>query len=493
MKAVSNGLCSRMCSRLFLPACLCVAVLWCVACSGVLSFRGGPCCAEFVPQTPEVWQLDNGLTVMFLEDRELPLVSAAFLLKGGSLWESADLPGAAGALGSEMRDGGAGEYSAEALDERLRDLSADISSSFDQEYGMVGFSGLSSHFPEIFALAADVLLRPRFENSRLELWKVRAIDGIRRRVEDPEAVAGIAFRQLIYGKTPYGRITDEADIKKITRQELLRLYGEFVIPNGAILAVSGDISGLELRNLVCKHLETWRRSPKEVGDFPPLDFQPSPGIYFIKLPFEQATVNMGMQGVPRLTPDMSAIDLFNEVFGSGRFGSRLFKKVRAELGLSYSVSGGIYAGPVRGTNSISLQTKGPASGRAIAESLAVLQGLQVKPLPGDELDDMKGVLANSFVFRFDSRFEVVRRQAFLKLLQYPPDYYETYLSRSAAVSAEQIRAVAAERWDLEKFVVVVVGDENAYTSLRAVLPIFPENVRHSGIRLARFDQRLILE
>lgn len=467
--------------------------LSCAACSGLPAHKRAMPAGHFAPPLPEVWQLDNGLTVMFLEDRELPLINGSLIMKGGDLWAPADRPGLSAALGDQMRDGGAGQLGAEDLDRRLRDLSAEISSDFDAEYGTVGFSCLSTDFTEVFGLMSDVVLRPRFESARLDLWKARVIDGIRRRVEDPGEVAGLAFRQLVYGQSAYGRVSTEADISRIRPSDLQALHRRFVSPLQAVLALSGNASAAEVRGLVQKHFGSWAVNSDPVGNFPGLDFDPQPGLYFIKLPFQQATVNMGMQGVPRLTPDMIAIDVFNEMFGSGKFGSRLFRKVRTEMGLSYSVYGGIYAGPLRGMNMISLQTKGNETGRAIIEALSVLHDFQSRPVSLEELSDAKRVIENSFVFKFDSRAEIVRRRAFLRFLQYPADHYETYLPRIAAVTPQDVGAVAVKRWASDRFVVVVVGDENAYNSLQTVLPQFPEGLRRAGIRLVQFDQRLILK
>ncbi len=164
---------------------------------------------SFKPPVPERWTLPNGLTVMYLKDTELPLVTGTIYVRAGGLWEPEGRIGIAGAMGELMRQGGAGNLSADALDERLEKLSASVSSSVGGEFGSVAFGSLSGDFETVFGLATDVLLRPRFEQSRIELWKGQSLEGIRRRTDDPWTVAGIAFGQLVYGNTPYGRVGTE--------------------------------------------------------------------------------------------------------------------------------------------------------------------------------------------------------------------------------------------------------------------------------------------
>ena len=425
--------------------------------------------AQFSPVVPEEWKLSNGLTVLYLKDDELPLVRGRLFIRGGSLWGPDSPRGAVGAMGDQMRQGGAAGLSADSLDLQLEELAAAVTSSFSAEFGGVSFSCLQGDVDRVFEIFSDVALRPRFEGDRLSLWKGQAIEGIRRRKEDPSTVASIAFTQLVYGDTPYGRVTVERDVSSISREILVLLHKEFVQPEGALLVVTGRIERADAERLIEKHFGSWEARGSVLPPPPPVPNEPAPGIYFITLPFSQASVQMGQLGVPRLTPDYPAIDIFNEIFGSSGFGSRLMQKVRTELGLTYGVYGAISPGVVRGVNSIFLQTKADSVAPAIKESLAVLQGLQAEVPRREEMEEKKTALRNSYILNFDSLDEIAIRRARLKLLEYPADYDQTYLPKIGAVTPEDVRTVAQSRWDEGKFVVVVVGNEAAYKALESSL------------------------
>ena len=425
--------------------------------------------AHFSPVVPEEWKLSNGLTVLYLKDDELPLVRGRLFIRGGSLWGPDSPRGAVGAMGDQMRQGGAAGLSADSLDLQLEELAAAVTSSFSAEFGGVSFSCLQGDVDRVFEIFSDVALRPRFEGDRLSLWKGQAIEGIRRRKEDPSTVASIAFTQLVYGDTPYGRVTVERDVSSISREILVLLHKEFVQPEGALLVVTGRIERADAERLIEKHFGSWEARGSVLPPPPPVPNEPAPGIYFITLPFSQASVQMGQLGVPRLTPDYPAIDIFNEIFGSSGFGSRLMQKVRTELGLTYGVYGAISPGVVRGVNSIFLQTKADSVAPAIKESLAVLQGLQAEVPRREEMEEKKTALRNSYILNFDSLDEIAIRRARLKLLEYPADYDQTYLPKIGAVTPEDVRTVAQSRWDEGKFVVVVVGNEAAYKALESSL------------------------
>jgi zinc protease len=418
--------------------------------------------------------------VIFLQDNELPLVRGKLLIRGGSLWASEYPVGTTSAMGDGMRSGGAGELSADELDKELEKLAAGVSSSFSAEYGGVSFSCLASDIDRVFPIFSDVVLRPRFEKDRLALWKGQSLEGIRRRVEDPSTVAGLAFLQLVYGDSAYGKVSRSRDISLISQTDLFNLHRHLVRPDGAYLVVTGQISQSKVVELAQQFLGGWTPRGEPLPPPPPVPQEPKPGIYFITLPFAQASVKFGQLGVARFTPDYPAIDVFNEVFGSGGFGSRLMKRVRTELGLSYGVYGGISPGRVRGTNYVFVQTKAASTGSAIDESIAVLEDLQRQVPTDEELDEKKLAITNSYVFNFNSKDEVASRVASQELLEYPVDYDKTYLAKINSVQPADVTSVAAARWDPTKLVVVVVGNQQALAALE-------QERGKPGSRLSGFD------
>ncbi len=440
---------------------------------------------------PKEWRLKNGLTVLYLEDNELPIVYGTLYLPGGTYWQSQDEMGMASAMGSQMRDGGAGNYSPSELDMQLDKLAAGISSSFSQESGSVSFSSLDRDLDQVFSMFADVVLRPKFQKERLDIWKGNTIDSIKRRIENPDEVAQIAYLQLSFGDSVFGRVSTAKDIEKISRADLLKMYSKFVKPGKALLTIGGKISEEKLNELLAKHLNKWNGEP----ELPPISKtlqDPKPGIYFVSLPVTQSNILIGHLGVPRLTPDYPAIDAFNEIFGSSGFGlSRLFNRIRTDLGLAYSVYGAIRTGLVKGTNIIMVQTKSQSTDVAIIESINVLTTLQKETVPPTELDEVRRSVENSFVFNFDSPSEILSRRASIKLLGFPDDFDETYLPKLREVTVGDVQSVAVRRWDLSKFVVVVVGNEDAYDRLSVRLRDDPGPLAGLSLQKVKFDQKLI--
>lgn len=421
---------------------------------------------QYEPPKVNEWKLDNGLTVFFVEDHELPLVQGTLYVKGGSYWDALESRGSISAMGNQLREGGTLDLAPNELDRRLEELSASIGSSFGGEFGTVSFQSLSADFGEVFSIFRDVVRDPAFDQTRLDLWKAGSLESIRRRGDDPETIASIASSQLLYGEGPYGTPLDSRSVRKIDRLALLRAHRRLVRPDEAYLALSGNLSIQEAKEAVADAFGDWEKRGEPLPSPPPAKRNAPAGVYFIEGDFPQANVKAVHLGPKRHSEDEYAIRLFNDIFGSGGFDSRLMQELRVRRGLVYGVWGVISPLLVSGENLIFLQTKGETAAEAFEAAVGELREMQEQPPEEERLKVMKTASQASFVFKFASSEQLATRQALLEILDYPEDYDERFLERLLAVSPEEVQMVARDRWRAEDFIVTVVGDASAYQSLQ---------------------------
>ena len=465
-----------------------------ISCSGISSssFDANPEPVSIKKITPDGWFLDNGLEVIYHADPEVPTVRGAILFRGGHLWEPDGRLGATTAMGSQMRRGGAGSLNSETLDLELEKLAASVSSSFGAEVGEVAFSCLKSDIDRVFEIFSDVIQKPRFEDKQLQLYVDAKAERIKRRKDNATRVANISFRQLLYGNSPFGRVLKTQRVRKISRLELLRAHRELVIPNTATLIVTGDIDKKKLKELVNKHLAGWKKRQSIDRTPPDINFVPSPGIYFIELPFDQSSIFLGHQSVPRFTKDHIDIKVFNHIFGSSGLGSRMMRKLRAELGLTYGGYGGVYADLVKGVSTVFLQTKSDSTPDAIREAIKLVLEFQSKGPTEEEIQNAKRSIENSFVFEFDSIGAMLSRKVTQEIYGYPKNYDETYIDNIKSTNLNRVKEVANKRWDLSKLVVVVVGNTNAYNRVQEFVKDPSSILAGIPLKKVRFDEELLL-
>ena len=139
----------------------------------------------FKPPVPEKRVLSNGMTLYLLEDHELPLFNINGLIKTGNIYDPADQVGLASICAGVMRTGGTVSREPDALNEALESMAASVEVGMSREYGTVNLSTLAEDIEKGLEIFVDVLRNPAFREEKLELRKQQAVEGIRRRNDNP--------------------------------------------------------------------------------------------------------------------------------------------------------------------------------------------------------------------------------------------------------------------------------------------------------------------
>ncbi len=404
------------------------------------------------------WTMPNGLEVVYIFDDELPQVKGSLFFPGGELYEPADLVGLSQAVGAELREGSFNGVSPESLDKRLDNLAASIESAYGDEYGALSFSCLQEDFSQVFSLAANLLLKPAFEEKRFQLWKQHALEGIKRRKDNPDIMAAMSFSQLIYGKdSPYARSASINSIDKINIKLLREYHKKFMRPNGSWLVITGAVEKETLKKEIEKNFSNWQKNENILPALPEINNKIKPGIYVLEKDLDQSSILLGHFGPPRLTDDIHAMSVYNRVLGAGGFGSLLFDEIRTRLGLAYDINGGLIPGAVKGLFQVDIGTKNESAVMAIKKSLEVIERT-IKQAPPEELfKESKSAAKQSFVFRFNSSDTIAKRFVTQRLQGYSEDYDRLYLNKLEAVNPKMVQDVANRWLDLKDIVIVIVG------------------------------------
>jgi len=434
-----------------------------------------PAPLAFKPVKPVEFTLANGITVFFLEDRELPLVTINGFLRGGSLYEPQEKAGLAGLVGTVLRSGGPALMHGDAMDAELEFLAATVETGGGTEFMTVSTNCLKKDLTRVTEILASVLRSPAFAQEKIDLAKNQMKEGIRRRWDQPAQGAGMLFAEQVYGETAYGRRVTYKTLNAITRDNLIAFHKKHYVPGNLFLAVSGDLSKEEANALLTKAFDGWKGEKIDLPDVPSLTEKSDGTVYYAYKETPQANVVLGHLGVRRNNPDEITLEVMNDIFGGGGFTARLMKEIRSNRGLTYGIYGGVFEGKDRGVFRIASQLKADKSVEAVALVKEMIKDLQTNPVTEEELALSKKSLANSFVFRFDAKERIPGMYLQMKLEGYPVDYYDTYLERLKKVTREDILAAAKKYMDLEKMIVVVVGDEKKFdkplTTLGAVKAI----------------------
>jgi zinc protease len=413
---------------------------------------------EFRPQQPKRIELKNGIVVFLQEDHELPFISGSVLIPGGSREEDPAKAGLIGLYGQTWRTSGTAAMSGDAMDDLLEAKAAHIETEGDEDSTSLSWDSLKGDADQVFSLAMDLLFHPKFSAEKLELAREQEATEIVRRNDDEGELAGREAEKLVYGaNSPYTRQPELATIAAVTLEDL-EAWHDRTLKGRLIVGISGDFDPVAMEARVRAAFESL--PPAELQ--PPRHDQfagPTPGVYFIaKEDVNQSNVEIMALGTDRHNPDVPTLAVMNEILGGG-FASRLFQKVRTELGLAYAVGGGFglaYDHP--GAFRVEVLTKSASTVEATQTALAEIAGLNSRPFTEVELNRAKDDILNSFLFKYDSRDKVLEERELLEFYGYPADYLETYQAGLEKVTLAGLNAAAGKYIHPEKLAVLVVGN-----------------------------------
>ncbi|MEP6891272.1 MAG: pitrilysin family protein [Nitrospirota bacterium] len=424
---------------------------------------------EFTPPEPDRVVFENGMVVYLLEDHELPLVSMTATMRTGGWLDPADKIGLASLTGSVMRTGGGGGLSAEKVDEELEQFAGGLAISIGRQSGSASLDVLSKDLKRGLQIFVGLIRTPAFEPARLELVKLQAIEGIRRRQDNPGAVVGREFVKLLYGEDhPTARESNIKSITRITRDDLVAFHRKTIHPNGTMLAVTGDFDKSAMLAFLREVFGDW-----EKGEVPVLTIADAPQsqtakplVRFVNKETSQTHLRLGHLSIKEQDPDYVALAIANDILGGSSFRSRLFNDVRTKRGLAYSVGSRLNSGVHdQGVWLMRAETKLPSTQEVIARFVANMERMRTELVTDSELAEAKEAYVNSFVFSFGSPSAIVGRLIELEYDGLPKDFLQQVRARVVALTKEEILAASKKHFNPERLTIVAVGSGEALPKL----------------------------
>lgn len=421
-----------------------------------------PALEPFTPRLPEKIRLSNGITVLLLEDASRPLVSLDLRFRVGSWDDPRGKTGLAALTAGLVRDGGSERWPGDVLDEELDFLGASIDFSASDASTKAGFSCLSGDVEKVYEMFQDLLLNPTFPEEKLDVLKGQLMVSVLQRNDRPGPAATRESRRAFYGiGDPRVRRMEASDLDAMGRDDVVAFHRESWGSRGALFTVLGDFNAEDMAARLEATFGTWPVQPAAVSEIPKQAPRLEHGRVLLvdRADVNQAEIRILMEGVRRDHPDWPALRLGSFVLGAGGFGSRMMRRIRAELGLTYGVSA--YWNPgfeQEGLFTAQVATKNETAGQVVAEMLSLMKDFLNKGPGVEELDKAKMRLLNSEVFRVDTPSKVLNRIADLEFQGYPWNHYEMVMAACRDLTGKEIVAACRRHLDLGRLQIFVVGN-----------------------------------
>lgn len=405
----------------------------------------------------------GGIEAWLVADDSVPIVSLSFAFRGGSAVDPDGKEGVAQFV-SAMLNEGAGDLDAETFQNKIADLSVDLEFSAARDDFDVTVRMLNESRDEAVDLLRLALTSPRFDPDSMERIRAQILSSIAYNATDPNEIAARVFRETAFEGHPYARTPEGTaeTVALIGRDDLQAYVDSSFARDNLVIGAVGDIDAESL-GLLLDRLFGDLRAAANLPDVPEIVPAGAGRTIVVDREIPQSIIIFGAPGIKRDDPDFYTASVLIEAIGGG-FGARLTQEVREKRGLAYSV------GAVLATYEHGGMVWGQAGTRneRVAETIQivrdVLADVAANGLAQDEIDDARAYIVGSYPLRWTSSRSTAGALVSIQLAGLPIDYVENREALFDAVTADDVRRVAAELLEPGNLLFVVVGRPDGVVS-----------------------------
>ncbi|MFL6274611.1 MAG: M16 family metallopeptidase [Blastocatellia bacterium] len=403
-------------------------------------------------------KLPNGLTVMLMEQHEVPIISFNFVIRAGAVADPAGKEGLAALTAGLLRKG-TRSRSADQIAAELDFIGGTLNTSASYDYSNGSAEFVKKDINKGLDLFGDVLLNATFpQDEVVKLLKQRG-DAIKAAKDEPQAVIGNYFSAYLYGNHPYARPVggDERTLAAITRDDVVKFYQTYYTAPNAILAVVGDFNTAEMQQALTDKLSAWGGKATTPASAP--EAQPFTGKKLLLIDKPDATqtfYQIGNVGISRTNPDRVYIQVINTLFG-GRFTSMLNSALRIQSGLTYGARSTFNQLRAAGPFAISTFTPNATTEKAIDMTLDVLRRLHDKGITEEELKSAKSYMKGQFPPTIETSDQLAALLAQLEFYGLDESDVNNYYAKIDSMTMQDAERVIKQYFPADNLVFVLIG------------------------------------
>jgi zinc protease len=417
----------------------------------------------------EALVLSNGLPVVLVGMREVPVVEVVLVVRAGAVADPLGREGLA-RMTADMLDEGAGGRDALALADAVDYLGAQVETRASWDTSTVRLRVPVARLADALPLMADVALRPDFPEGELVRLRKEALTDLLQARAVPGRIAMQAALQAVFGRGHrYGRPEggDAASIASLTVADLRAFHAARYVPSASTLVVVGDV-GRDALPLLEKAFGSW------AGPAAPGAAVPAPAplrgrtVWLVDRPgAAQSAVRIGATGPSWSAPGYAGAEVMNTLLG-GSFTSRLNDNLREQKGYTYGAFSRLQRLRTGGLFLASSDVQTDKTAPAVREFVRELERIRT-PAPAEEVERARSYAALSWAGGFETTTQVARRMADRVAYDLPEGFFEEFVPQALAVDAAALQAAARSVVDPSRMAFVVVGDRKAVEApLRAL-------------------------
>ncbi|MBC7451088.1 MAG: insulinase family protein [Cytophagales bacterium] len=405
-----------------------------------------------LPQVETV-SFSNGNTLHMFALGKQPVVRVEWIFNAGSTKEEKN---GTSFFATKMLSEGTGSYSAAQIQEHLAQFGAFLEVHPGNDRTNITLYSLEKHLKSLIPFIKHLLTESTFPEEELNKIKQMQSQSIQVNLEKTSYLAGIAYRELLFGKVhPYGKQIDQDIIAAIQQQDLISFFKQQLLNKRCDIIITGGYESDAVDLLERYFGKDAVSLPSSIHTLPTT--QPhSREIIIEKEGSVQSSLRYGRLLFNHTHADYFDAYILNEILG-GYFGSRLMQNIREDKGYTYGIHSSIVNLHDAGYFVIGTDVKRENTKNTIEEIEKELQLLITEPVSADELQTVKSYMLGSFVGDIQTPFSVADKFKTIYFNGLGYDYYDRFFNRIKSITAEELQSIAGTYFKPDAMSYVVAG------------------------------------
>ena len=422
---------------------------------------------------PQTFNLDNGLTVMVVENTKLPRASASLSFDNPLIFEG-DIAGVSSIL-AEMVGNGTQSISKEDFIEEIDYMGASLNVT-----GSGAFAGsLKRYFPRVLELMASAVLEPLFTQEEFDRQKNLIKESLKTGEKDVGTAADRVESFITYGpQHPNGEFISQESLDKASLKDAIDFYNNYSSPSNAYLVIIGDVNYDEIKSKVTDLFGSWNSKEVSSSSFPSPNNPDETEIIFVDMPNGVQSVVSVINTVEfnKKNSDYFAALVANRILGGGGAG-RLFNNLREDKGWTYGSYSGISESyKTKGLVIAQAQVRNEVTDSAAVELLMELDKMKNTYVLDEELNSAKAKYTGNFVLSLENPSTIAGFARNIITQDLPEDYYNSFLENINSVTKEDVQNAAKNYFLTDNTRVFITGKGSEI--LESI-----ENIEYNGKKL----------
>jgi predicted Zn-dependent peptidase len=401
--------------------------------------------------------LDNGLRIIAVPMKDNPTVTVMVSVEAGSEYETKEINGLSHFLEHMLFKGTSRRPSSKIISTEFDSIGAEHNAFTDNENTSYYGKAQAKHLPKILDLIADMYLDPLLPANELEKEKGVVIEEINMNEDIPQHKVEDVLDELLYGNQPAGFtiLGPKENIRSMNRDKLIEYRKHHYVGSGTVLMVAGNFVQEELFKAAEKSFASIPNLPKSAKVKTTIT-QEEPAVKLFSKNTDQAHLRLAFRSYDLYDERFWALSLLATILGAG-MSSRLFHKMREELGLCYYIHAQNRAAIDHGQFVVSIGTGKEKNGEAIKAIIGELKKITTEAIDQDELEKAKEFRIGHLYLGLESSDDFAQFYGFQELYHKKIITPEEWADNIRKVAVKDIQKVAGEIFQNKKMNLAVVG------------------------------------